>query len=242
VPYPPWLREGSVLVLDSASSHPGGSTPPALPDCQRRPEIAAALVERRSAHRPIAVFGVVTALGLFGLALPACTPKPETVLLVTQLSAVNADGEPVGDLFSDVCQGSPDQCVVRPDMALVTLSVQAENPYTDLSHFGDIVVDRYRVTYVRADGRNTPGVDVPYPFDGAINFRIPADAPPTGQPFMVVRPQAKLEAPLRNLAGGGGLIVLSVIARVEVYGRQVVTDEAVSARGSLNITFADFEG
>src|SRR5688572_21342640 len=28
-----------------------------------------------------------------------------------------------------------------------------------------ITVTRYRVTFIRADGRNTPGVDVPYPFD-----------------------------------------------------------------------------
>jgi len=232
-----------VVVLESASHHQGDSTSPATPDRKRALEIAGAHGERRSAHRPIAAaFRLVTVLGLFGLVVPACTPKPETVLFITRVSAVNAEGEPVGDLFSDVCQGSPDLCVVRPDNALVSLSVQAENPYTDLSHFGDIVVDRYRVTYVRADGRNTPGVDAPHAFDGAINFRVPADAPPTGQPFMVVRPQAKLEAPLRNLAGGGGLIVLSVIARIEFYGRQVVTDEPVSARGSLNITFADFEG
>ena len=57
---------------------------------------------------------------------------------------------------------------------------------------------------------------------------------------MVVRPQAKVEAPLRNLAGGGGLIVVSVIAQIDFYGRQVVTDQSVTARGFLNITFADY--
>src|SRR5512134_102107 len=29
-----------------------------------------------------------------------------------------------------------------------------------------ITVTRYHVEYLRADGRNTPGVDVPYAFDG----------------------------------------------------------------------------
>ncbi len=32
-----------------------------------------------------------------------------------------------------------------------------------------ITVDRYHVTFIRSDGRNKPGVDVPYPFDGALH-------------------------------------------------------------------------
>jgi hypothetical protein len=184
---------------------------------------------------------LVAALGLTGMVLPGCTPKPETVLVIASISAVDAGGAPVGDLLSDVCQGSPYQCVVTNDNALVTLSVQAENPYTDLSRFGDIVVESYRVTYVRADGRNTPGIDVPYSFDGAANFLVPA-AVPVSQQLMVVRHQAKLEPPLRNLAGMGGAIVVSVIAQIDFYGHQVVTGETVSARASLNITFADFAG
>ena len=35
-----------------------------------------------------------------------------------------------------------------------------------------ITVNRYRVTYRRSDGRNTPGVDVPYAFDGAVTFTV----------------------------------------------------------------------
>lgn len=184
--------------------------------------------------------GALAALAFAALVSAGCTPKPETVLVVNSVSAVDVDGEPIGDLSSDVCQGSPYQCVVRADLALVTMSAQAKDPYTDISRYGDIVIERYRVTYVRADGRNTPGTDVPYPFDGTVNFLVPAGGPPTGQTFMVVRPQAKIEAPLRNLAGGGGLIVVSVIAQIDFYGRQVVTDESVSARGFLNITFADY--
>lgn len=183
---------------------------------------------------------VCATLALAALASVGCTPEPETILVVNSVSAVDATGEPVGELFSDVCQGSPQECVVRPDLALVTMSVQADNPYTDLSRGGDIVVERYRVSYVRADGRNTPGVDVPHPFDGSVNFLVPAVGAPTGQTFMVVRPQAKVEPPLRSLAGGGGAVVVTMIAKIEFYGRQVTTDKGVSARGSLNVTFADF--
>ena len=55
--------------------------------------------------------------------------------------------------------------------------------------------------YVRSDGRNQQGVDVPYDFDGALTFTAPASGA-TGD-FTLVRVQAKLEAPLmalRNLA------------------------------------------
>jgi hypothetical protein len=182
------------------------------------------------------------ALAFATLIASGCTPKPETVLVVNSVSAVDAAGEPVGELYSDVCEGSPSQCVVRPDLALVTMVAQAEDPYTDISHYGEIVVERYRVTYVRSDGRNTPGTDVPYPFDGTVNFMVPVAGPATGQTFMIVRPQAKLESTLRNLAGGGGAMVVSVIAQIDFYGRQVVTGKSVSARGFLNVTFADFAG
>lgn len=183
--------------------------------------------------------GLAIALGLSLLTPVGCTPEPKTVLVIESLNAVNDEGEPIGDLFSDVCEGPAFSCIVTNDTAVVSMSARAEDPYTDVSRFGDIVLDRYRVTYVRTDGRNTPGVDVPYPFDGAINFRVPVGVS-ASQPFMVVRQQAKLEPPLRDLAGGGGAIVVSVIAQIDFYGRQLVTDKAVSVSGSLNITFADF--
>ena len=62
-----------------------------------------------------------------------------------------------------------------------------------------ITVTRYRVTYVRADGRNIPGVDVPYPFDGAVTFTAREIGTPVSASFTIVRVQSKLEPPLRAL-------------------------------------------
>ena len=182
-----------------------------------------------------------SALALTVLVLLAgCMPKPETIVVIESINAIDSEGKPIGDLFSDVCKGPAPACVATNDNALVTMTARAEDPFQDISRFGDIIIERYRVTYVRADGRNTPGVEVPYAFDGAITLRVPVDAPAVSQQFMVVRPQAKLEPPLLNLAGGGGAIVFSVIAQIDFYGRQLVTNRAVAARGFLNITFADF--
>src|SRR5580765_1039777 len=32
----------------------------------------------------------------------------------------------------------------------------------------EVTIQRYHVTFRRADGHNTPGVDVPFPFDGGV--------------------------------------------------------------------------
>ena len=59
-----------------------------------------------------------------------------------------------------------------------------------------ITITRYHVEYIRADGRNTPGVDVPYGFDGAVTVTVSAT---TTFGFQLVRVVAKEESPLVQL-------------------------------------------
>ena len=100
-----------------------------------------------------------------------------------------------------------------------------------------VTLTRYRVDYRRADGRNVPGVDVPYGFDGAVTTTVTES--PTTVGFTIVRGQAKSETPLKALAGGGGAKFISTIADVTFYGRdQAGNDVAVS--GSISINFADW--
>jgi hypothetical protein len=96
-------------------------------------------------------------------------------------------------------------------------------------------INRYRVVYRRADGRNTPGVDVPYPFDGAITATITQSTSSVN--FTLVRLQAKLEAPLSALAGR--LNAISTIADVTFYGEDLAGN-AFQVTGSISVTFADF--
>ena len=98
-----------------------------------------------------------------------------------------------------------------------------------------ITVNRYRITYIRTDGRNTPGVDVPYPVDGAVTFTVRGD--PVSAGFTLVRSQAKLEAPLAALARS--LVVISTIAEVTFYGHDQ-TGREVSVSGRIDIHFANF--
>ena len=91
--------------------------------------------------------------------------------------------------------------------------------------------------FVRSDGRNTQGVDVPYSFDGAVTGTI--SAVDTSLSFVLVRAQAKLEAPLMALRNAGGAMVISTIARVTFYG-QDQAGNAVSVTASISVNFADW--
>ncbi|HVH25391.1 MAG TPA: hypothetical protein VM818_01480 [Vicinamibacterales bacterium] len=130
-----------------------------------------------------------------------------------------------GIVFSDL--GEATLGVIMKDISVVA-------PSTNNS----VTINRYRVEYVRADGRNVPGVDVPYAFDGAATTTIPAGGTAT-MVIELVRHTAKLEAPLVNLVTDGG--ALSMIARVTFFGTDQVGND-VMAVGSMQITFGDFAG
>ncbi len=57
--------------------------------------------------------------------------------------------------------------------------------------------------------------------------------------FVLVRVQAKLEAPLAALANHGGAGVISTIANITFYGTDQ-TGRAVSVTGSISVNFADW--
>jgi hypothetical protein len=101
-----------------------------------------------------------------------------------------------------------------------------------------VTLTRYRVTFRRSDGRNTPGVDVPFGFDGGLSTTI--DVGQTGQIiFDIVRHQAKLDPPLRNLIEFKGLGFISTVAEITLWGRDQNGNE-VTATGMLDVQFGDF--
>lgn len=100
-----------------------------------------------------------------------------------------------------------------------------------------ITVTRYRVVFTRTDGRNIQGVDVPYAFEGALTVTVGEGVAAAN--FSLVRVQAKREAPLSALAGGGGLGAISTIAEITFYGHDQ-TGRAASATGRISVDFADY--
>jgi hypothetical protein len=160
--------------------------------------------------------------------------------------AATSTGTEAGtDLFSDVCITSTGSttCTVINDTGVVTMTSEPKDQQQLSSRFNDIQFTRYRVTYIRADGRNVPGVDVPYAFDGVTSFLLPNTNSEVSRSFTVVRQQAKLEPPLVQLRNTGGFLggakLLSTLAQIDFYGTDV-TGREIKVTGYLNVTFGDF--
>jgi hypothetical protein len=100
----------------------------------------------------------------------------------------------------------------------------------------DVTITRYHVGFRRADGRNTPGIDVPYAFDGFITGTV-SGIGSLSLGFTLVRNTAKEEAPLVQLIFSPNII--SAIADVTFYGHDQVGNE-VSVTGSLDVAFGNF--
>ena len=112
------------------------------------------------------------------------------------------------------------------------------NPPSVTTPLNDVTITRYRVTYRRSDGKNTPGVDVPFSIDGGVSRTINVGTS-GGVTFDLVRHAAKLEPPLRNLNNLGGQVLISTVAEVTFFGRDQNGNE-VSVTGLLDVTFGDF--
>ena len=165
-------------------------------------------------------------------------------LIITRLEAASGaePGEFGGTLASDVItvtDADTGRTTIFADNGRVSFTLGMKDPGppgspTSPSINNAITVDRYRVRFLRSDGRNTPGVDVPYGFDGAFTVTVVDTATAT---FSLVRAQAKAEAPLAALAFSS--VVLSTIAEVTFYGRDQTGREVV-ATGTISVNFANW--
>jgi hypothetical protein len=131
---------------------------------------------------------------------------------------------------------------IYEDMGRVTLKMALKdtggaNSPTQPTSTNAITVTRYHVDFKRSDGRNTPGVDVPYGFDGGATGTFDSNG---GElTFVLVRAQAKIDPPLKALRGAGGAIIISTFAEITFYG----TDQngnTVSVTGTISVNFADW--
>lgn len=176
---------------------------------------------------------------------------PVTVIIDSLEAASGADpGDMCGFLLSDVqtlveqqVDGETVQVptvfndVARASMRLIAKDAGNQQNALAPTPWNSVTINRYRITFVRADGRNTPGVDVPFPVDGAVTVTL--GQAPTVVPFEIVRHQQKLEQPLRSLASFGGRLFISTIAEVTFYGVDTVGN-AVQAKGTISVSFSDY--
>ncbi len=173
-----------------------------------------------------------TAAALAGaLALAGCSAdyvEGDSSQVLVTVESIN-EGAP---MLSDVSV----EGVVVNCQTIVGVSVRAKNPSVALTPVNDVRLTRYEVSYRRSDGRSVQGVDVPYTISGNMTVTIQAGAGPTTFAMDVVRHQAKLVPPLSNITG---LQIVTMFADVTLHG-ETIAKQAVSAQGSVQITFADF--
>jgi len=199
--------------------------------------------------KSLKIAGVLGMLTMMVGCVPDWARENETGIIM-EIAGIGFPNASNGALRSDVV---PD----INDDAIVTVNIYRKNPtVTSTSALEHVRLESYAVRYFRTDGHSVEGVDVPHRITGALNslrFHTPTE---TGEIQLdalitIVRQQAKHEAPLVNLVGvivntqtgipvlpGEGLI--TTIAEVTVYGRQVTTGEPLSATGTAEVTFADF--
>ena len=172
------------------------------------------------------------------------SPVYLTILSVTTTSG--GKGEESAVLHSDVqtlvdvtINGVTTQVATFfDDLGTALIRSEAKNQDATTSPINSVTLNRYHISYRRTDGRNTPGVDVPYPIDGGVSATISVNGE-ANVVFQAVRSQAKLEQPLRAMRNLGGLMVLSTIAEITFYGRDQNGNE-VQVSGTFDVTFADF--
>ena len=187
----------------------------------------------------------VLAATICGLSITSCADLARTGRGPAYLIMERVEGASGGATSSSTFTASLESDVLVGGLAYRDLgraSIRAEMKNslstTAPTAISAITINRYRVRYRRTDGQNREGIDVPYGFDGGTTVTIAAGSSGTVL-FDLVRAQSKLEAPLRNLASGGGLLILSTIAEVTFYGSDQAGNE-VSISGTIDVRFADF--
>ncbi len=173
-------------------------------------------------------------------------------LVIDQLLGIRGNttaGTPSTTLTSDVITNrtTPDPCTTAipcPTVFGDSGSAVLRAPLKDIgattslqpTSNNEVTINRVHVEYVRADGRNTPGVDVPYAFDTAVTGTIPAGGS-LAIGFELVRNVAKQESPLVQLRTSSNFI--SAIAKVTFYGVDRVGNQ-IQVTGQLTIEFGNF--
>jgi hypothetical protein len=152
--------------------------------------------------------------------------KAPVVLFVSNI----AEGQPI---LSDIV--SPNNTVVNCDVN-VTATAFMKNPGATPGNYELVRLSSYKVKYTRSDGQNVQGVDVPYEITGPVTVTVDPATDGTEFAITIVRHQAKIEPPLKNITG---LDIVTMSAEITLYGH-TLNGDGVSGSGSVQVTFADY--
>jgi len=187
--------------------------------------------------------GRVAAALFAALLLASCGDAARTgtgpaYLVLNSLEAAKGGGANSGTfattLPSDVITVVAGVPTVFSDNGQAQVQLQMKDSLDTPSPANAVTLTQYHVKFMRSDGHNVQGVDVPYEFDGGLGVTVSGRATVS---FTLVRVQAKQEAPLAALVNNG--TVLSTIAEVTLYGHDQ-HGNAVNVVGRVNVDFANW--
>ena len=170
-----------------------------------------------------------------------CVPNDSPVQTVGDLEG-NAGSTTV---FSDVLQGGGSY----NDNGVASVTTLTYNPLEDseehdITYYMNVIVDQIDVEFMRTDGRNVEGVDVPARFTQPMNWLVKVGATES-IPFVLIRHVAKIEAPLLALLEVPSQgIVLQLVARVTVHGKDLGGHRVAPVTSHVSVwcsNFADAE-
>jgi len=179
--------------------------------------------------------------------LVACNPlendtKALSTLVVEALSGTDTEGNERNFVQSDVqkIDKNTSTAYVTADIGKATLTAKMLDPAPKYgtSPYADVQLTRYVVTFTRSDGKNTPGIDVPYPIEGNVSALVKVDVQ-SSVTFVIVKEVSKLEPPLLNLVQNRADGVINVTAKVDLYGHDLL-NKNVKATGYISVFFANY--
>jgi len=163
------------------------------------------------------------------------TGRSPVILTIAQLGAAKGN-DPTkffGNLVSDVVVNGG----IFGDIGTADLAAFPKDLSIAPTTLNQVQLDRVHIEYVRADGHNVPGVDVPYGFDGAATGIVKQDGTKLTVQFELVRLVAKTESPLIQLRNSTN--VINTLGQVTFYGHDLAGNE-VSVTGLIQIDFGNF--
>lgn len=186
----------------------------------------------------------IFALVIVALLLVSCVAKENdstssSFLVINSLTGTDLQGnEGSTTVFSDVDNAGS----IINDNGVAEVTTLIYNPLTDtdVSYYNNVIVDQIDVEFMRTDGRNVEGVDVPYRFTQPMNWLVQVDAVEE-IPFILIRHVAKLEAPLlalREVPSQG--FVLQLVAMVTVHGKDLGGHRVAPVSGYISVWCSNF--
>ncbi len=185
---------------------------------------------------------IIAALVLGGCVAKEGDTTSASFLVINSLTGNDLEGNAGSTtVFSDVDMGGS----IVNDNGVASVSTLTYNPLEDseehdITYYMNVIVDQIDVEFMRTDGRNVEGVDVPYRFTQPINMIVPVDEN-VEIPFVLIRHVAKLEAPLfalREITSQG--VVLQLVAKVTLHGKDLGGHRVAPVSGYISVWCSNF--